>query len=235
MRFLVCLFLLVCILGCPSQSDTNKKDPNNNNSLEEEINFQEEQVLKNADSLLSPLDSIKELDKKLDSYKTGKNLSAQDKEYNRRLKTEVIRGTFDLYELCRLALSSHWDTLLPKDRNYFVNLMTRLLERKAIFSKERVTTNHTKPYQVVYKSEKFLNREQTKSLVSTRILIPSEKIDLDIRYELLKTPQGWKIYDIIVDDASLVENYKFQFDSIIREHGYHELIARMEKKLKEME
>lgn len=235
MRFLLLLLSLsVCITACPSQSNTNKKDPNNNSSLEEEINFQEEEILENSNSLLSPMDSIKELDKKLDSYKTGKTLSQEDKEYNRRLKTEIIRGTFDLYELCRLALASHWDMLSPKDRNYFVNLMTHLLEKKALFSKEHVNSD-SKPYEIVYKKESFLNPEQTKSAVECKIIVPSEKVDLDIKYELIKTPQGWKIYDIIVDDASLVENYKFQFDTIIKDHGYPDLIARMEKKLKEME
>ncbi len=44
--------------------------------------------------------------------------------------------------------------------------------------------------------------------------------------------KGWKIYDVIVDDASLLDNYRYQFDSIIRKGGYADLIRRMESKLK---
>ena len=44
----------------------------------------------------------------------------------------------------------------------------------------------------------------------------------------------WKIFDVIVDGASLLNNYKYQFDSIIRKNGYEDLIRRMEAKLKTM-
>jgi ABC-type transporter MlaC component len=39
---------------------------------------------------------------------------------------------------------------------------------------------------------------------------------------------------VIVDDASLVDNYRYQFDSIITKNGYPELVNRMQKKLAEL-
>ena len=44
----------------------------------------------------------------------------------------------------------------------------------------------------------------------------------------------WRIYDVIVDDASLLDNYRYQFDAIIRKGGYADLIRRMESKLKSL-
>lgn len=189
-----------------------------------------------TDNKFGPLESIKDLDQKIDSYKVSRNLTPDELESNKRLKQEIIRGTFDLYELCHLALDTHWNGLLEKDRNYFVELMTRLLETKAIFSKEQVKVQtEEKPYRVEYVKEEYLNQEKNKSQVSTIIYVPLEKIDLDIRYKLRLNHRGWKIYDVIVDEASLVENYKFQFNTIIQKHGYADLVGRMEKKLKEME
>jgi phospholipid transport system substrate-binding protein len=43
------------------------------------------------------------------------------------------------------------------------------------------------------------------------------------------------VYDVIVDDASLVDNYRYQFDTIITKSGYPELVQRMKKKLTELQ
>lgn len=184
--------------------------------------------------ILSPMDSIKDLDKKIESYKTGANLSPQDVEDNKKLKEQIIRGTFDIYELSRLALDVHWNAISEQERNNFSTLMTNLLEKKAIFSKEQVKGTE-KPYQIVYKKEEYLDPTKQSARVATILSIPSEKIDLNINYKLKVSPMGWKIFDVIVDEASLVENYKFQFDTIIKKYGFADLVARMQKKLKEME
>lgn len=184
--------------------------------------------------ILSPLDSIKELDRQIEAYKTGSSLTPEDVQKNQKLKQDILRGTFDIHELSRLALDTHWNGLSETERQNFANLMTSLLERKAIFSKEQVK-GESKPYQVSYKDQRFIDPEKKKSQVSTVLYVPSEKVDLNINYELRQTPYGWRIYDVIVDDASLVDNYKFQFNTIITKYGYQDLINRMQKKLKEME
>ncbi|MBI4125954.1 MAG: hypothetical protein HY465_00515, partial [Deltaproteobacteria bacterium] len=57
----------------------------------------------------SPTRAIQELDDTISKFRTGKKLSAEDEKFNRDLKHTIIHGTFDVRELCRLALSSHWD------------------------------------------------------------------------------------------------------------------------------
>ena len=99
-------------------------------------------------------------------------------------------------------------------------------------------------------------RDKGKSLVQTWVNIPSENLKISLNYKMhqvdiaelvildpivgvaLPVPAGtpttreWRIYDVIVDDASLLDNYRYQFDAIIRKGGYADLIRRMESKLK---
>ena len=228
------LFLLAllsgCGKGCSSQQSQEAIIPSSDPLAQQE----ETLTPLPPDKFPTPTQAIQDLDKKVESYKTGPGLTSEDVQDNLKLKAKIIRGTFDLYELCRLALDKHWEPLSEKDRHYFSDLMTRLLERKAIFSKEQVK-DQSKPYKIQYKSESYLDAEKTMAKVSSILFVPSEKIDLNIHYLLKKTPYGWKIYDVIVDDASLVENYKFQFNTIITKNGYPNLIERMENKLKEMQ
>lgn len=231
--FALILFLAI-LVSYPSCKKEEKKEAKKA-EVEDEVKVVSEKELEPLppEKILNPIESIKELDRKIESYKTGNNLTPEEVEANRKLKKDIIRGTFDLYELCKLALDIHWNDLKNKERNHFVDLMTNLLEKKAIFSKEQVK-GESKGYRIAYNKQEFLDPEMKTSRVFTKIFIPSQKIDLDINYKLTLSPYGWKIFDVIVDEASLVENYKFQFDTIIRKHGYPELVARMEKKLGEM-
>jgi len=224
--------IFLCLIACSKKEDKTVTPPPVTNTPPVAVNNTPPPATPAQN--LGPLEAIKELDRKVDSYKSGANLSPEEVEANRKLKQEVIRGTFDIAELCKRALDVNWEPLNEQQRSDFIQLMTSLLEKKAILSKEQVKGTD-KPYKIVYRSEQYLNPEKTNAQVATKLFVPSEKIDLDINYKLALTEKGWHIFDVIVDNASLVENYKFQFDTIIKKSGYPELISRMEKKLKDME
>ncbi len=182
----------------------------------------------------SPTRAIQELDDMLDSY-ILRPKTDEERRFNADLKKKVLHGTFDIRELCRLALDKHWEELSGREQDHFVDLMTRLLEKKAIFSKEQGSSKGSKTaYFVTYEGERFLNPEKSTAVTLTFVRIPSENLRIGLNYRLVRADSLWRIYDVVVDDASLVENYKYQFDKIIREHGYEDLTRRMESKLKEM-
>ncbi|MBI4126651.1 MAG: ABC transporter substrate-binding protein, partial [Deltaproteobacteria bacterium] len=122
------------------------------------------------------------------------------------------------------------------ERGKFVDIMIALLEERALFSKEQAATRSKKEqkYRVTYLNEKFLDGAKTKAQVITKLAIPSERLDVQLSYKLRKRGAEWKIYDVIVDGASLLENYRYQFNDIITKHGYDDLVGRMTKKLGEI-
>lgn len=185
----------------------------------------------------TPTRAIQDLDAKLEEYRTGPNLSEADKEHNKRLKKDILHGTFDVKELSRLSLDAHWFPLTYKDRQAFVDLMTELLENKAILSKEQgqKKSKSAQVYQVRYLGDIFLNKNKSRAVSKSTVYVKSEDISVKLNYKLRKKDKEWKIYDVIMDGASLVDNYKYQFDRIIVKNGYPELVSRMKKKLKEIQ
>ena len=192
----------------------------------------------------SPTRAIQDLDDTLDEFTVapiGGKLTAAQEEHNRQVKRKIIHGTFDIRELSKLSLANHWSKRTPAEQDAFVTLLTNLLEEKALFSKEQSIAKTKKkkksdsPYYVKYGGHKFMNKDKTKAYVRTMVVVPSENIDITLNYRLKKQGGEWKIYDIIVDEASLVDNYKYQFDKIIRKDGYNELIGRMNNKLKQIQ
>ncbi len=237
MNYLFAIFFIV-FSSCQGQagSGTGSKVPVKTSQspsvVTEDVIDEKPETVLDPSQMPSPIESIKLLDKKIEDYHLGQNLTQEQIDDNLKLKREIIRGTFDINELCRLSLTTHWETITADQRKLFVTLMTRLLEKKAILSKEQVKGN--KSYSINYQSEKFRDPEKTRATVKSKLVVPKDKMDFDLTYEMLLTPYGWKIFDVIVDDASLLTNYKFQFDKIISKNGFDDLVKRMQTKLDTM-
>lgn len=186
----------------------------------------------------TPSRAIQDLDDMLESYVLNPKTD-EDRQYNASLKKHVIGGTFDIRELCRLALDKHWAERSGGEQDYFVDLMIRLLEKKAVFSKEQGQKKKgTKTlYTVTYEGDRFLDPERRQALARSTVHIPSEALKIGLDYKLKRTSptEDWKIYDVIVDGASLLDNYRYQFDRIIAKDGYSTLVHRMESKFKELQ
>lgn len=186
-----------------------------------------------ANALQTPTTAIKELDKKLDDYRTGDNLTLAEKEHNRKIKEDVLQTIFDVRELSRIALAKHWNNLTPKEQGDFVTLMTDLLMEKGILSKEqgKKKSQSNSVYNVQYKGDKYLDPNKTRSLTRTVVVIKGQGAPVELNYKLMLESGNWKIFDVIVEGASLMENYRYQFDAIINKNGYPDLVGRMQRKL----
>lgn len=239
----LCVFLAMSCQGSTTASDQNTKTNQNETVKASEtsntpvaqtsdIPKVEPYVQKPVDpkDIVPPLQAIKDLDKTVESYQVGQNLTPEQVQSNLELKQKIIRGTFDIRELCRLSLGQHWTTITEEQQNSFVDMMTLLLETKAIFSKEQLRGDN-KLYTINYRKEQFDDAEKKKATVFTTMNVTKEKLNLEIVYKMLLTPYGWKIFDVVVDEASLLSNYKFQFDRIIQKNGFADLMERMKAKL----
>ncbi len=188
----------------------------------------------------TPTRAIQELDDMLDDFtvaEKGRELTASEHTHNTQLKQKIIHGTFDLTELSRQSLGAHWGKITQADRDRFVQLLTDLLEQKALFSKEQSAAKSKSggKYFVIYRGHRFDDKGESRSFVKTKVVVPAENVDIELNYRLKKEGGNWKIYDIIVDEASLVDNYRYQFDSIIQKNGFPDLIRRMSEKLAEIQ
>lgn len=186
----------------------------------------------------TPTRAIQNVDGMLDDFivkKKGEELTPDEKDFNQNLKQKIIHGTFDLGELSRLSLASHWTVLTKEQQDEFVSILTNLLEEKALFSKEQSAARSKSggKYNVVYRGHQ-LSEKGNRAFVRTRVNVPSENISININYRMKKNAGEWKVYDIVVDEASLVDNYKYQFNNIIKNHGYPDLVRRMKEKLDEL-
>jgi len=133
---------------------------------------------------------------------------------------EVIKRRVDYKEMARRALGAPWSTLSHRDQHEFVDLFVQLLRDTFV---GRITERTDE--QVVYLGEL---REDAFAEVKARMKGP--KIDTPVDFRLIHRAHEWRVYDVVIDGASIVSNYRSQFTSIIRDVSYVGLVKKMKQK-----
>ena len=155
---------------------------------------------------------------------TDPYLQGEDKERERRiLLDQIFFPRFDFREMAKRSLGSHWRKQTREDKSEFVRIFSDLLE-KVIVSKLESYDDGAK---FIYSNEKIEGRYAE---VGSELLTFDGE-EFQINYKLHRVEKNWKIYDIVVDDISLINNYRSQFNRIITKTSYGELVARMKRKL----
>ena len=141
----------------------------------------------------------------------------------RKLLEKVIGSRFDYREMAKRTLPAKWKTLTEAEQKEFVDLFQSFLSASYADKIEGYSGE-----QVQYLSERL---EGGYAEVRTKIV--SDKTEIPIDYRLMGRAGEWFVYDVIADGVSLVRNYRGQFDKIIRESGYPDLVEELRKKSKE--
>lgn len=139
-------------------------------------------------------------------------------EERRQAVRSITDGVFDWTEMSRRALGRHWAVRTPAEQQEFVGLFRDLLERAYISKIERYSGE-----PIAYVGETVDGDTAT---VRTKITTKQDQ-EIPVDYRMLKQGDKWLIYDVLVERISLVNNYRTQFDGIIKTSSYGELIKKL--------
>jgi phospholipid transport system substrate-binding protein len=132
----------------------------------------------------------------------------------------VINPRFDFEEMARRSLGAHWQDRTEAERQEFVKVFSNLLANTYL---ARIETVERGMVEVGNQ-----NVQGQRALVRTFINYRNERFPLD--YRLIKTDEGWKVYDVIIENIGLVVNYRNEFASIIRREQFSGLMTRLKEK-----
>lgn len=169
-----------------------------------------------------PLEVVKNATEKAIQILQDPGLQGKDKR-NEKLSNlrAVVNPVFDYGEMARRTLGRHWSSRTAAEQEEFTRLFREFVER--IYSDKIDLYNGEK---VIFGSESV---DQELAQVDSAI-IDAKGEKTAVLYRLVKNNSGWKVYDAVVEDISLVANYRSQFDRIIRNSSYQELIRRLKDK-----
>jgi phospholipid transport system substrate-binding protein len=152
------------------------------------------------------------------------NLASQAAREERRNRLrQVIYRRFDFAEMARRSLGPTWRRISPAEQQEFVRLFTELLEESYVNNIES------------YNGEKILYgreiQEQEYAEVDTK-LVTKRGEEIPVDYKLHKVDGDWMVYDVVIENISMVNNYRAQFTRLLAKSSFAELLDRIREKLR---
>ncbi|MBI5546223.1 MAG: ABC transporter substrate-binding protein [Deltaproteobacteria bacterium] len=143
--------------------------------------------------------------------------------------TRELRQLLDIGFLAERALADHWEKMTPKQRSELQSTLQAIVEKNYL-SQLRGNLE----YKVDYVGEVTQS-----DAVLVKTLIRAQRrgrpARISVNYRLRAEGDHWRIFDVITEDVSILQNYRAQFNRIIAKDGVDGLIARMKAKLEKGE
>jgi phospholipid transport system substrate-binding protein len=145
---------------------------------------------------------------------------AKSKERRDQLR-QILFARFDFPEMAKRALGANWRRRTLQEQEEFVRLFSDVLERAYADIIESYSDE-----KIIYLNERI---EGGFADVGSKI-ITGKGEEYSIYYKAHRVSNEWKIYDVIAENISLVNNYRSQFNRVISNSSYEELLRRLRDK-----
>jgi len=152
------------------------------------------------------------------------NLEPEEK--NKRIE-EIVTPMFDFTLMAKYTLGKkHWLALTKSQQDQFVLLFVRHLKNSY---RDKITLYTDQ--KIVF--ERSTLKDKMKAVVPTE-LVSEDDSAVSVVYRLRKQKDiPWKVYDIEIEEISLVMTYRAQFQEILQKGTIDKLMAQLAKSLEE--
>jgi len=177
----------------------------------------------------SPIETIRMTIQQARAVLEDPNYQGQDHKQQRLAKVkEIVLPQFDSQEVAKRTLSTHWKGLTDEQQQEFVQLFIALVEKTYSHNLDRYNNG----VQFFFDHERI---EDQFSEVDTRVLDPVQNRTFSIGYRLHNVNGKWLVYDVVIENVSMVQNYRNQFNRILTKSSYEELIKTLQNKIHELD
>jgi phospholipid transport system substrate-binding protein len=169
----------------------------------------------------TPTESVRSTIEDVMHILTNEQLKQPDRLAERRQEIErIVRSRVSYEDMAKQALGLPWLNLEAEERQEFVDLFVQLL-RDSFAGKIDTYADE----QVLYLSEQRDDR-----MAEVRTKLTGRKTDSSLNFRLADRAGTWLVYDVVIDGASIVHNYRAQVARIIRDVSYPGLVKLMREK-----
>lgn len=155
--------------------------------------------------------------------KQDKDIQAGNQKKILALVDAKVLPHFDFTRMTQLSVGKSWRSATPAQKQALVTEYRNMLVRTytKAFTVYRDQTIEVKPFKMA--------ADATEVTVKTSIIKPGSP-QIPVNYEMAKTADGWKVFDLTIEGVSLVTSYRGTFNSEIQEKGIDGLIKTLSDK-----
>lgn len=161
------------------------------------------------------------VDKVLNILRDPQLKSENKKEERQSRLRQTIAPRSDFNEMAKRSLGAHWRRISPEKQQEFVKLFSDLLERSYV---DKIDSYNGE--KVLYTREK---QDKDHAEVDTKV-ITKQGEEFSVSYKLRSIGGEWKAYDVVIENISLVNNYRSQFNRVLTKSPFEELLRRMKER-----
>lgn len=134
---------------------------------------------------------------------------------------QILATRFDFTEMAKRSLGANWQKGSATEQQQFVELFTDLLESSYIGQIEGYSGE-----KIIYGREAV---DQNHADVQTKIVTKKNE-QISVNYKLKADGGDWKVYDVVIENVSLVNNFRTQFNRVLANGSFAQLISQLETK-----
>lgn len=132
----------------------------------------------------------------------------------------------------QLILTSEWRNASAEQREAFIEIFQEYIIRT--YSK-LLSDNVDEVIRIVDRSGSLLTvrsvtEPDARGRVTVRTQFELEDSNVPVHYRLIATDNGWRVWDVVIENISFVTNYRDEFGSEVRRSGIDGLIQRLEER-----
>jgi phospholipid transport system substrate-binding protein len=173
----------------------------------------------------TPTDTVKKMVESLRSYKKETpTLSAQERAANAQAR-KIAGETLAVQDLAKSVLGAQWEKIGANEQKNFTQLLMNLIQKIAYPKSAEFFGD----LRIDYKNERITGSE---AVVETLVSHPEEG-QVAIEYKLRQVQGKWMVYDVLLDEVSMVTNVRSQIQQVVAKESYQGLVKRLRDKLAE--
>jgi phospholipid transport system substrate-binding protein len=172
----------------------------------------------------SPTDNLKSLIAEVLTILNNPAYRAQAQRYKAvDLVEKVADRYFDFREMAKGSLGDAWDDLNQTQHDEFAKLFTAVLKNsysRALFAFAKAKVS-------------YLPEIRRADHVEVPVVIRSPNDKFPLIFRMRKEDRAWRIYDVVVQEVSLVATNQRKFARIIQDSSYQNLLKVLKTKIRQ--
>jgi phospholipid transport system substrate-binding protein len=171
----------------------------------------------------TPMETVKTGVDKVLATLTDPGFKAKPKDQQVAQLTDSINTIFDFEELSKRTLGKGWKNMNDAQQKEFVQLFTELLQ--GVYADRLLAYSDQK---ILFDKEDTLKKgtAEVQSYLQT-----SDGKKIPLFYRLTDKSGSWKVYDVIIEGVSMVNNYRSQFREILAKDSPDKLLEILRSKV----
>jgi phospholipid transport system substrate-binding protein len=132
----------------------------------------------------------------------------------------ILAPHFDFQRITQGALGQYWRQASPDQQRQLVDGFKQVLVRT--YARSLLSYSGQEIRYLPVKPGSKANTVTVSTEIQDRGAAP-----IPVDYRMYNGGGGWKVYDVVINNASLVGNYRSSFATEIRQHGVDGLIGKL--------